>query len=106
MNLSRTRAVIVLAFLVFSSSGCSVINRTRAKNELNEAAREYRQAHLPEAEQHARKALELDPSNKTAPMFIARIVHRQYRRGINTPENIAKAREAIEEYRKILQSDP
>ena len=97
---------MVLAFLVISNSGCGVISRIRAKNELNEAAREYRQAHLPEAEQHARKALELEPTNKTAPMFIARIVHRQYRRGINTPENIARANEAIAEYQKILQRDP
>ncbi len=106
MNFSRTGIVAILAVIVIGSSGCSVINRIRAKNELNEAAREYRQAHLPEAEVHARKALELDPSNKTAPMFIARIVHRQYRRGINTPENIAKANEAIAEYLKILQADP
>src|SRR5262252_6651547 len=106
MNLSRTGIVIVLAFLVVSSSGCGVINRIRAKNELNEAAREYRQAHYPEAEQHARRALELDPDNKTAPMFIARIVHRQYRRGINTPDNIAKANEAIAEYLRILEKDP
>jgi hypothetical protein len=106
MKLSRTRIAIVLAFLVIISSGCGVINRIRSKNQLNEAARAYREAHLDEAEQHARKALELDPSNKSAPLFIARIVHRQYRPGINTPENIAKAHAAIEEYKKLLQNDP
>jgi hypothetical protein len=39
-------------------------------------------------------------------LFLARIVHRQYKRGISTPENIAKARDAIELYKKILQEDP
>lgn len=39
-------------------------------------------------------------------MFIARIVHREYRPGINTPENLAKARLAIEEYKKLLEKDP
>src|SRR6267142_2643789 len=92
MKLSRTRIAIVLAALVVSSSGCGVVNRIRAKNQLNEAARAYREAHFEEAEQHSRKALELDPDNKTAPLFIARIVHREYRPGVNTPENIAKAR--------------
>ena len=106
MKLSRSRIAIVLALLVVTSSGCSVINRIRSKNQLNEAARAYREAHFDEAEQHSRKALELDPNNKTAPLFIARIVHRKYQPGINTPENLAKAKAAIEEYKKLLQKDP
>lgn len=106
MKPSRTRLGIVLALLAISSSGCGVVNRIRAKSELNEAARAYREAHFEEAEKHSRRALELDPTNKTAPLFVARIVHRQYRRGVNSPENIAKAREAIDLYKKILQEDP
>lgn len=106
MKLSRTRIAIVLGVLVVSSSGCGVINRIRAKNQLNEAARSYREAHFEEAEDHARKALALDPNNKTAPLFIARIVHREYQPGISTPANIEKANRAIEEYKKILQIDP
>jgi len=106
MKLSQTRFAIALALLVITSSGCGVINRIRSKNQLNEAARAYREAHFDEAEQHSRKALELDPNNKTAPLFIARIVHREYRPGINTPENMAKARQAIEEYKRLLQNDP
>ena len=106
MKLSRTRMAIVLATLVVSSSGCGVVNRIRAKNQLNEAARSYREAHFVEAEQHARNALELDPENKTAPLFIARIVHREYQPGVSTPANIDNAKRAIEEYKKILQTDP
>jgi len=105
MKLSQVRIAIALAVVIATSSGCGVINRIRAKNELNEAARTYREGLFVEAEQHARKAQELDPNNKTAPLFIARTVHAQYRTGVNTPENIAKAREAIEAYRKILESD-
>jgi tetratricopeptide (TPR) repeat protein len=106
MKLSRTRVAIVLAMLVVTSSGCGIVNRIRAKNQLNEAASAYRDAHFEEAEQRARRALELDPTNKTAALFLARIVHRQYKRGISTPENIARARDAIELYKKILQEDP
>jgi tetratricopeptide (TPR) repeat protein len=106
MKLSRARIAIALAVVIATNSGCGVINRIRAKNELNEAARTYREGHFVEAEHHARRALELDPINKTAPLFIARTVHAQYRTGVNTPENIAKAREAIEAYRKILETDP
>ena len=106
MKLSQTRIAIALAVLVVTSSGCGLINRVRAKNELNEAARTYREGHFDEAEQHSRRALDLDPNNKTAPSFIARTIHAQYRPGVNTPENLAKANEAIQAYQQILQKDP
>jgi tetratricopeptide (TPR) repeat protein len=106
MKLSQTRIAIVLAILVATSSGCGVINRIRAKNQLNEAARSYREGRFPEAEQHSRRAAELDPDNKTAPMFIARTIHAQYRPGVQTPENIAKAQEAIQAYQQIYDKNP
>jgi tetratricopeptide (TPR) repeat protein len=106
MKLSQTRIAIVLAVLVATSSGCGVINRIRSKNQLNEAARAYREGRFPEAEQHSREAAALDPDNKTAPMFIARTIHAQYRPGVQTPENIAKAQAAIEAYQQILAKNP
>ena len=105
MKLSQTRIAIVLAILVATSSGCGVINRIRAKNQLNEAARAYREGRFPEAEQHSRQAAELDPDNKTAPMFIARTIHAQYRPGVQTPDNIARANQAIEAYQKIIEKN-
>src|SRR5829696_2740227 len=106
MKLSQTRIAIVLAILVATSSGCGVINRIRSKNQLNEAARAYREGRFPEAEQHSREAASLDPDNKTAPMFIARTIHAQYRPGVQAPENVAKAQQAIDAYQKILAKNP
>lgn len=106
MKLSQARIATALVALVFTASGCTVVNRIRSKNELNEAARSYREGNYVEAEQHSRKAAELDPNSKAAPLFIARTIHAQYRPGVAAPENIAKAREAIEAYRQILQNDP
>src|SRR5690348_16708910 len=101
MKLAQTGVVILLAILVATNYGCGVVNRIRAKNQLNEAARAYRDGRFVEAEQHSRRAEELDPNNKTAPMFIARSIHQQYRPGVQTPENIAKAEEAIQAYQNI-----
>jgi hypothetical protein len=77
-----------------------------AMNELNEAARFYREDHFAEAQQHSEKALALDPLNKTAPLFIARTIHAQYKPGDRNEINIAKAREAIDAYKRILVQDP
>ena len=106
LSLPRASAAMALAFFVISSAGCTLVNKIRAKNELNETARTYKEGHFEEAEQHAKRALELDPNNKTAPIFIARVVHQQYKPGVPTPDNVAKAREAIEAYKRVLQTDP
>ncbi len=106
MKLSQTRIAITLAILVVTTSGCGLINRVRAKNQLNEAARAYHEGHFDEAEQHSRRALELDPDSKSAPLFIARTIHAQYRPGVQAAENIEKANEAIQAYQKILEKDP
>lgn len=112
MKLAQTRiailllAILVITGLVATSSGCGVINRIRSKNQLNEAARAYRDSRFVEAEQYSRRAAELDPNNKTAPKFIARAIHAQYRPGVQTPDNVAKAQEAINAYQMILERNP
>ncbi|HKR21942.1 MAG TPA: hypothetical protein VJS17_05065 [Pyrinomonadaceae bacterium] len=73
---------------------------------MNEAARAYREGRFVEAEQHSREAAQLDPDNKTAPMFIARTIHAQYRPGVQAPDNVQKAQQAIEAYQKILERNP
>jgi len=106
MKRAQTGIVLLLAVLVATSSGCGIVNRIRAKNQLNEAARAYREGRFVEAEQYSRRAQELDPNNKTAPMFIARTIHAQYRPGVQSPDNIAKAQEAIDAYQKLLDRNP
>ncbi len=106
MKLSQARLVVLVLFALVFTSGCTVVNRIRAKNELNEAARAYKAGKFAEAEQHSKKALELDPEQKTAPTFIARSIHAQYRPGVDTPQNKAKATEAIESYKRILAKNP
>ena len=112
MKLAKTRialvlvAILVVTVVVITSSGCGVVNRIRSKNQLNEAARAYREGRFVEAEQHSREAAQLDPNNKTAPMFIARTIHMQYRPGVQSPENIQKAQEAIQAYQDLLAKNP
>jgi tetratricopeptide (TPR) repeat protein len=78
----------------------------QAKEELNEAARAYRMGNFADALAHSEKALLLDPQNKTAPYFVARTIHAQYKPGDFTPENIEKARQAIVAYQRIHDRSP
>lgn len=108
MRLSQSRICVtaILVLLVSVGSGCNLIAKVRAKNELNEAAKAYKEGHFDQAEQHAKRAQALDPSNKSAPIFLARIIHQQYKPGVDSPENLQRARDAIEAYKQILQNDP
>ena len=106
MKLSQAGIGVFILAVVVSTSGCSVINRIRAKNEINEAARAYKAGKFAEAEQHSKRALELNPDDKNAPKFIARTIHAQYKPGVDTPENQARARAAIDAYKKLLERDP
>jgi TonB family protein len=106
MKLSQARIGLLILAALLTTSGCGVINRIRAKNEINEAARAYKAGKFAEAEQHSRRALELNPEDKNAPFFIARTIHAQYKPGVDTPENMQKARDAIEAYKKLLDKDP
>ena len=106
LSWSRIGATAILALFVAAGAGCTLVNKIRAKNELNDTAKAYREGHFDEAEQHAKRALSLDPDNKTAAIFIARVIHQQYKPGVDTPDNIQKARDAIDAYKRILEKDP
>lgn len=78
----------------------------QAAEELNKAGAAYRNGNFAEAQQHSERALQLDPENSKAPMYIARTIHAQYRPGLETIENQDKAREAILAYQRILGRFP
>jgi len=103
---SRISATAILGLFVAATAGCTLVNKIRAKNELNETAKSYKEGRFEDAEQHAKRALALDPSNPTAPIFIARVIHQQYKPGVDQPDNVQRAKDAIEAYQRVLQQDP
>lgn len=106
MKLSRTSMAVLLVALVSAMGGCTLVNRVRAKNALNEGARAYKDGRFADAEAKFREAYELDPTQQAAPTFIARAVQQQYKPGVQTPENLVIGEKAVTEYNKILQANP
>ncbi len=106
MKLSRTSIAVLLVVLVSATGGCTLVNRVRAKNALNEGARAYRDGRFADAEEKFRSSFELDPSQKNAQLFIARAVQQQYKPGVQTPENLVIGEKAVAAYQEILNSNP
>ena len=112
----RSNLVIVGALLVLLSSTHPAasqnvsVSRTAAQQqaslELNAAAAAYRNGDFLEAQRHSEKALEIDPENRAAPIFVARCIHARYKPGDSTIENQSVAREAIVAYQRILSRFP
>ena len=79
--------------------------KSEVQLELETVAYLYRHGKFIEAQQHAERAVSLDPSNRTALVFLARVTHQRYKPGVETPENIELARAAIAVYQKLLALD-
>ena len=106
MKPSRISLITLLLVALSTSAGCGMVNRIRAKNALNEGARAYKEGNFKLAEEKFRYAYELDPSQKNAPIFIARSIQQQYRPGVDTPENRSKGEAAVSAYQEVLAQNP
>ncbi|MDQ3668517.1 MAG: tetratricopeptide repeat protein [Acidobacteriota bacterium] len=89
-----------------SESQTSEPGQTTAKSELREGLSAFKNENYREAQRHFEKSLALNPMQKNVPFLIARAIHAQYRLGVDTPENNARAREAIAAYQKVLIRQP
>jgi len=79
---------------------------TEVEQELSEVAKDYKEGKFAEAQQHAERAVLLDPANRTAAIYLARVTHQRYKPGVDTPENLEFAQSAIAAYQRVLTLDP
>ena len=107
----RTLALILTSVLLSLALASAARAQTNAPDaeaaeaELREGARLYRAGDFAAAEQHFRRALELNPTRKHIPLFIARAIQQQYKLGDTSPQNVATAERAIAAYEEILKED-
>ena len=90
-----TLAAVALALL--SSVGC---DKLRARDQLNKGVESYKNSHFETAIDHFQKAVELDPSLTNARMYLATAYVSLYIPGVDSPDNISNANQAIEQYQK------
>ncbi len=105
MKLSQIRLMTLAILVLLASSGC-VVNRIRAKFELNECARAYKEGKFKEAQEHARRSMELNPEQRNAGLFLARTIHAQFKPGIDAQANLDFANNAMAAYKEVLAKDP
>jgi tetratricopeptide (TPR) repeat protein len=99
----NTALALVLAGMVLSMSGC---NRLAARDQLNKGVDAYKSARYEEAIGHFQKATQLDPTLPMAKSYLATALAQNVVPGLDTPENLKTAQQAITIFQEVLAKDP
>lgn len=95
----------LVIMMAVAASGCGFVNGIRAKSEVNEGARLYRSGDFAEAQGHFARALELDPDQRNAQLFLARSIDKQFRPPVETDAQRARVNDAIAAYERVLTQE-
>jgi tetratricopeptide (TPR) repeat protein len=98
-----TVLAVAMAGIVLSMSGC---NRLAARDQLNKGVEAYKSARYEEAIGHFQKATQLDPSLPMAKTYLATALAQNVVPGLETPENLQTANQAISIFEEVLSKDP
>ena len=99
----RLLTLAAVALALFSAVGC---NKLRARDQLNKGVEAYKNSHYEQAIDHFQQAVQLDPSLTNARMYLATAFVSQYIPGVDSPDNLRTAQQAIDEYQKVIDSNP
>lgn len=100
---TRLATVLAVAAALLSTAGC---NKLRARDQLNKGVQAYKSANYEQAIEHFKNAVDYDEDLKVAKMYLATAYAQQYVPGVDTPENLRNAQQAIDTYKKVLDGDP
>ncbi|MDR3751825.1 MAG: tetratricopeptide repeat protein [Terracidiphilus sp.] len=89
--------------MVLSMSGC---NQLAARDQLNKGVEAYKSAHYEEAIGHFQKATQLDPNLPMAKSYLATALAQNVVPGLDTPDNLSTAQQAIDIFKQVLDKDP
>ena len=98
-----TALAVVLAGMVFTMSGCK---RLQARDQLNKGVEAYKSARYEEAIGHFQTATQLDPSLPMAKTYLATALAQNVVPGLDTPDNMHTAQQAISIFQEVLAKDP
>jgi tetratricopeptide (TPR) repeat protein len=102
---SKTRlflaAPIVCALVL--SSGCA---KLKSRDEMNKGVQSYRNNKYADAVNHFKQAVELDPTNKNAKLYLATSYMIQWVPGAESPDNKKNYDMAQKTFNEVLKNDP
>ncbi len=99
----RLLMLAAVALALLTAVGC---DKLRARDQLNKGVESYKNSHYEQAIDHFQQAVRLDPSLINARMYLATAFVSQYIPGVDSPDNLATAQQAIDQYTKVIDANP
>jgi Tfp pilus assembly protein PilF len=91
------------AVLALAGAGCQQL---KSRDQLNKGVNAFKNAQYPEAVEHFKTAVDLDPNFPVARLYLATAYMQQYIPGAESPENKQMAQAAQDNFMKVLEQTP
>src|ERR1700730_3547193 len=104
--MNKNANLIMLAALLLALSSSVGCDKLRARDQLNKGVKSYKDNHYEQAIDHFQQAVRLDPTLINARMYLATAFVSQYIPGVDSPDNLRTADEAIKEYQTVIDANP
>src|SRR5215470_13192178 len=101
--LKQFGGLILAGIAIISLSGC---DKLKARDHMNQGVAAFKNAKYADAVEHFKQAAQLEPDNPNARAYLATAYMVQWIPGAESPENVAFADKAKEEFNNILKQDP
>ena len=91
---------IGIGLLIVAGTGC---DKLKSRDRLNRGVQAYKSAKYADAVDYFKEAVALDPANLNGRLYLATAYMSQYIPGAESPENLQVAKQAKEEFLKVLE---
>jgi len=93
----------IIGVVLLSTTGC---NKLKSRDRINKGIQSYKGARYADAVEFFKEAVDLDPTNVTGRLYLATAYMSQYIPGADSADNMQLAKEAKEEFIKVLENHP
>ena len=94
--------VVGIGLLILFGTGC---DKLKSRDKLNRGVQAYKSARYADAVEFFKTAVALDPNNLNGRLYLATAYMSQYIPGAESPENLQLAKQAKEEFLRVLEKD-
>lgn len=94
--------LLATAALAFLGASCT---KLKSRDQLNQGVQAFRNAQYPDAVEHFKTAVQLDPNYSTARLYLATAYMQQYVPGADSPENNQYWDAAYSQFKTVVDSD-
>jgi tetratricopeptide (TPR) repeat protein len=103
MQRSKVLAVTLGAGLLVFTSGCE---KLQSRDQMNKGVKSYKAMKYGDAVKHFQEAVQLDPTNDNAQLYLATSYMTQWVPGVDTSDNKKNYQMAKQEFENILKREP